>query len=55
VGLEFFVWARVAGIRAAGLARCGPNKSIAQQALFKRARLNSAATLGHYTAAMENE
>jgi fructose-bisphosphate aldolase class I len=31
------------------------NKSIAQQALYKRARLNSAATLGHYTAAMENE
>ena len=31
------------------------NKSVAQQTLFKRARLNSAATLGQYTAAMENE
>ena len=31
------------------------NKSIAQQTLLKRARLNSAATLGQYTAAMENE
>lgn len=31
------------------------NKSIAQQALYKRARLNSAATQGNYTAAMELE
>lgn len=31
------------------------NKSIAQQALLKRARLNSAATHGKYTAAMESE
>ncbi|MFZ5559162.1 MAG: class I fructose-bisphosphate aldolase [Pseudomonadota bacterium] len=31
------------------------NKSIAQQGLYKRARLNSAATQGKYTAAMENE
>lgn len=31
------------------------NKSIAQQALYKRARLNSAASHGKYTAAMENE
>ena len=31
------------------------NQSIAQQTLFKRARLNSAATLGQYSAAMENE
>ena len=31
------------------------NQSIAQQALFKRARLNSAATQGKYTAAMESE
>ena len=31
------------------------NKSIAQQALYKRARLNSAAAQGKYTAAMENE
>ncbi|MEO6623687.1 MAG: class I fructose-bisphosphate aldolase [Burkholderiaceae bacterium] len=31
------------------------NKLIAQQALFKRARLNSAATLGQYSAAMESE
>jgi len=31
------------------------NKSIAQQELYKRARLNSAASQGKYTAAMENE
>jgi len=31
------------------------NKSIAQQVLYKRARLNSAAAQGKYTAAMENE
>lgn len=31
------------------------NKSMAQQALYKRARLNGAATQGKYTAAMENE
>tara|TARA_R110001599_G_C12275834_1_gene662335 strand:+ start:8322 stop:9326 length:1005 start_codon:yes stop_codon:yes gene_type:complete len=31
------------------------NKSLAQQALSKRARLNSAATQGKYTAAMESE
>lgn len=31
------------------------NKSIAQQTLLKRARLNSAATQGKYTAAMEGE
>jgi len=31
------------------------NKPIAQQALYKRARLNSAATQGKYSAAMENE
>jgi len=31
------------------------NKSIAQQALYKRARLNSTATQGKYTAAMECE
>lgn len=31
------------------------NKSIAQQALYKRARLNGAATQGKYSAAMENE
>jgi fructose-bisphosphate aldolase class I len=31
------------------------NKSIAQQRLYKRARLNSAATQGKYTAAMESE
>ena len=31
------------------------NKSIAQQALYKRARLNSAAAQGKYTAVMENE
>lgn len=31
------------------------NKSIAQQELYKRARLNSAATQGKYTAEMENE
>lgn len=31
------------------------NKSIAQQQLYKRARLNSAAAQGKYTAAMENE
>jgi len=31
------------------------NKSAAQQTLFKRARLNSAATLGKYTVAMESE
>ena len=31
------------------------NKSAAQQTLFKRARLNSAATQGQYSAAMENE
>ena len=31
------------------------NKSIAQQALYKRARLNSAATHGKYAAAMESE
>ena len=31
------------------------NKSIAQQTLFKRARLNSVAMPGNYTAAMENE
>lgn len=31
------------------------NKSIAQQELYKRARLNSAATQGKYTAAMESE
>ena len=31
------------------------NKMIAQQALYQRARLNSAASQGKYTAAMENE
>jgi fructose-bisphosphate aldolase class I len=31
------------------------NKSLAQQGLYKRARLNSAAAQGKYTAAMENE
>ena len=31
------------------------NKSAAQQELYKRARLNSAATLGQYSAALENE
>lgn len=31
------------------------NKSIARQELYKRARLNSAASQGKYTAAMENE
>jgi fructose-bisphosphate aldolase class I len=31
------------------------NKSLAQQELYKRARLNSAATQGKYTVAMENE
>ena len=31
------------------------NKSIAEQELYKRARLNSAASQGKYTAAMENE
>ncbi len=31
------------------------NKSTAQQGLYKRARLNSAATQGKYTAALENE
>jgi len=31
------------------------NKSIAQEELYKRARLNSAATQGKYTAAMESE
>ncbi len=31
------------------------NKSIAQQTLLKRARLNSAATQGQYTASLENE
>ena len=31
------------------------NKTIAQQALYQRARLNSAASQGKYTAAMENE
>ncbi len=31
------------------------NQSIAQQELYKRARLNSAASQGKYTAAMENE
>ena len=31
------------------------NKTVAQQALYQRARLNSAAREGKYTAAMENE
>ena len=31
------------------------NKTLAQQALYKRARLNSAARQGKYTAAMEDE
>ena len=31
------------------------NKSAAQQALYKRARLNSAATQGQYSTEMENE
>jgi fructose-bisphosphate aldolase class I len=33
----------------------GVNKTIAQQALYKRANLNSAAREGKYTAAMEKE
>ena len=33
----------------------GANKTIAQQALYKRASLNSAAREGKYIAAMENE